>query len=272
MKNPALWQQLDAFTVDEGTVALSFIDRLARENGWSRAYTLRVMDEYKKFLYLGCVLDHPVTPSDEVDQAWHLHLTYTESYWERLCGEVLQRPFHHGPTKGGQAEGVKFVDWYERTKADYETEFGTAPPEDIWPSTEERFRKPERFKRMDLEAHWMVPKPTKKSFITAAIAATCLLNALVLWGCSGQFIPSKDYAYAEVLGIWEVEGFWAKVLILGNLPLIGFMLFGLYRLVTYFEGKGGGRGSGCSGGAGCGADGGGSGCGGGGCGGGCGGG
>jgi len=58
---------------------LPFEARLARENGWCRAYTQRVIVEYKRFVYLAMTAGHVVTPSEEVDHAWHMHLTYTRS-------------------------------------------------------------------------------------------------------------------------------------------------------------------------------------------------
>ena len=93
--------------------------------------------EYKKFVFLAATSPRPVTPSDAVDQAWHLHLLYTESYWSELCGAVLGRPLHHGPTRGGDAEQRKFGDWYAATLERYEHAFGAPPPRDIWPLPEE---------------------------------------------------------------------------------------------------------------------------------------
>ena len=104
--NP-LWLSLSTYEVGPADAALSFTQRLARENGWSAAYAARVFEEYRRFLYLAVTAPHPVTPSDAVDQAWHLHLTYTRDYWDRLCHEVLRRPLHHGPTKGGREEGAR---------------------------------------------------------------------------------------------------------------------------------------------------------------------
>jgi len=49
-----------------------------------------------------------VTPSDTVDQAWHLHLIYTGHYWEELCGKVLGLQLHHEPSAGGAVEGGKY--------------------------------------------------------------------------------------------------------------------------------------------------------------------
>jgi hypothetical protein len=98
-----------------------------------------VVEEYRRFVYLAMAAGHPVTPSVDVDHAWHLHLTYTRSYWEEMCGRVLGRPLHHDPTRGGLAEGAKFTDWYARTLRSYQEAFGSAPPADIWPSPAERF-------------------------------------------------------------------------------------------------------------------------------------
>lgn len=138
-----LWSRLEAFHVGPTDAALPFESRLARENGWTREYADRVMREYRRFLLLTQIAGHAVTPSEQVDAAWHLHMCYTRSYWDDLCGRVLGKPLHHDPTEGGDAEQTKFVDWYERTLASYERVFGEKPPRDIWPETSKRFNQPE---------------------------------------------------------------------------------------------------------------------------------
>lgn len=104
---------------------------MARENGWSIEYSKRVIDEYKKFLYLSIVEKCSLTPSDEVDQAWHLHMIYTQSYWHDLCKNILGTNFHHGPTKGGESEKVKYNDQYNKTLRLYAENFGHDAPSDI---------------------------------------------------------------------------------------------------------------------------------------------
>jgi hypothetical protein len=153
-----LWQAINGFQLDEPGVALGFSDRLARENGWPLQYALRCVQEYKKFMFLICIATHPLTPSDEVDQVWHLHLIYTQSYWKDFCGGVLGREIHHGPTKGGHTEQHKFTDWYALTQALYSTVFGGAPPADIWPPGHIRFGRT-RFKRVSIDENWIIPKP-----------------------------------------------------------------------------------------------------------------
>ncbi|GAA4338966.1 hypothetical protein GCM10023149_49350 [Mucilaginibacter gynuensis] len=96
----SLWQKIQSFQLDQPDADFSFSARLARENGWTAAYTHRVINEYKKFIFLCCVSEQGVTPSDPVDQAWHLHLTVTRSYWIDLCRDTLGSEIHHNPTKG----------------------------------------------------------------------------------------------------------------------------------------------------------------------------
>ena len=153
-----LWLQIKHFELDDPNASLSFSDRLARENGWTVEYSLRAIEEYKKFMMLICTSTHPLTPSDQVDQVWHLHLLYTESYWIDFCQNSLKRQIHHGPTKGGQKENTKFTDWYQKTKNLYQDIFKTTPPPDIWPSSEIRFKKT-NFQRIDIENTWIITKP-----------------------------------------------------------------------------------------------------------------
>ena len=87
--------------LDDPNSTLNFTARLQREQyGWSRNYAKRVAEEYKRFLILAALSEHPVTPSDQVDQAWHLHIVYTRSYHE-WCDALFGTYLHHGPTKGG---------------------------------------------------------------------------------------------------------------------------------------------------------------------------
>jgi hypothetical protein len=106
-RTKTLWDKLEEFQLDDFDSTFTFTDRLCRENGWKYEYAVRVINEYKKFIFLICISDHPLTPSDQVDQVWHLHLLYTRSYWTDFCKNTLGREIHHGPTKGGKNEKEK---------------------------------------------------------------------------------------------------------------------------------------------------------------------
>jgi hypothetical protein len=172
-----LCRMILGFEIDEGVPELSFRDRLARENGWTRGYAQRVIDEYLRFVYLAMASGHVVTPSDQVDQAWHLHLTYTHSYWDRLCGKMLKRPLHHGPTRGGTAESAKYDDQYARTIKSYTKLFGHSPPPDIWPPARIRFGSDLSHVRVNTSRHWVIPKPQASRLLTVStvFCGLCLM-------------------------------------------------------------------------------------------------
>lgn len=153
------WRRIEAYVLDDPGASLPFSHRLARENGWSLYYAGRVIAEYRKFCFLAIAAGHGVTPSDEVDQAWHLHLLYTRDYWDRFCPEALGQPLHHGPTRGGAADGERFREWYERTMESYRRAFGRDPPADIWPAAEERFANAPHMQRIDRSAFWLIRRP-----------------------------------------------------------------------------------------------------------------
>ena len=175
-----LYQEIEGFCVDGSDrcqPSLPFISRLARENGWTEIYAARVVEEYRRFLLLAATSGHPVTPSDQVDQAWHLHLLYTRS-WSRFCTEVLARPLHHEPTRGGPEEKAKFKVWYERTLASYQRFFGN-PPADIWPDSSVRFGQDLHYQRVNTKRFFIVPKVwgTRAALACLAAIATMLLAA-----------------------------------------------------------------------------------------------
>ncbi|MCZ2344047.1 MAG: TIGR04222 domain-containing membrane protein [Bacteroidales bacterium] len=181
------WQPIAAFELDDvDQPALPFAARLARENGWTRRYAERVIQEYKRFAFLA-VTAGPVCPSEDVDQAWHLHLTYTRSYWKRFCGEVLGAPLHHEPTKGGPAESDKHRRMYERTLQVYQQAFGEQPPNDIWPAIAERFAPASRFVRVDRDRNWVIPKRFIQRIATGVGVAFLVLVGIL--GCAGGMNP-----------------------------------------------------------------------------------
>lgn len=185
----AIWLRLQAWSPDLPGAAFPFTARLAAENGWSAAHTLRVVQEYRRFALLAVISPQTMTPSDAVDQAWHLHLTCTRAYWEDFCPRVLGAPLHHEPTRGGPSEDAHYRQTYEATLRRYREVFGMAPPEDLWPDPEQRFAVRQR--RVDLRRHWILPHPmtlAARATATGRPAVTVVVVAsLVVAGCAGVF-------------------------------------------------------------------------------------
>src|ERR1700722_6006350 len=187
-EHTGLWKRIQEFEIDgPAPPALSFATRLARENGWSRRYAMRIVDEYKRYMLLAAVSAEPVCPSEDVDAAWHMHLTYTRSYWKRFCGDVLGTPIHHDPTRGGPAEAGKHLMMYERTLATYRLTFGEEPPADIWPPAEQRFDEDLKHRVVTLANNWINPTAPIKRVLAITVAGVTV--APLIPGCNGNLNP-----------------------------------------------------------------------------------
>jgi hypothetical protein len=58
--NTPLWNEILEFKIGSDDDALTFVDRLCRENNWGRAFAERCVGEYKKFVYLAMVSEQAV--------------------------------------------------------------------------------------------------------------------------------------------------------------------------------------------------------------------
>jgi hypothetical protein len=195
-----LWDKIKAFPLDDPNIEFSFSDRLARDNGWTKSFALEVVEEYRKFLFLCCIADTGVTPSDPVDQAWHLHLTYTKSYWIDLCMHTLGKDIHHHPTKGGRKEGEKFKGYYDTTHHRYKELFGAEPPKHIWQNSHTRFTDI-HFQRINTRQYWLIRKPVLQGRHTL-IAAAVVLFALLFIQASFDTASYIFIGFLVLLGIW----------------------------------------------------------------------
>ena len=129
---PQLMDALRATFEGSDTYTQAFADKLARKLHWNRAFAMRAIGEYKKFLYLGLVADFPVTPPRVIDQVWHEHLLFSRGYRE-FCDQVLGREFDHHPELIPVDEQTeRFKAQYDATLALYQTEFDSEPPAAFW--------------------------------------------------------------------------------------------------------------------------------------------
>src|SRR5688500_9612222 len=106
-----LWNKILHFQLDDPTASVKFSDRLAAEKAWTPEFTSRAIPEYKKFIFLCCISPSGASPSQVVDEVWHLHLTYTQNYWKDFCADTLGKEIHHHPSRGGTDENVRHQKW-----------------------------------------------------------------------------------------------------------------------------------------------------------------
>jgi hypothetical protein len=108
----------------------SFEDCLRKKGDWTDESARRITEGYRRFLYLKALSGEPITPSQAIDMAWHLHLSFPADY-AALC-KALGRDVPHltGLSPDEQAQA------YDRGLALYAAEFDRAPHVDLWPSRE----------------------------------------------------------------------------------------------------------------------------------------
>ncbi len=219
--NLTLLDKLNKFSLDNPEASFSFSDRLCRENGWNKTFANKVIDEYKKFILLSKITGKSLTPSDEVDQAWHLHLVYSRSYWVDMCENLLDGfKLHHGPTKGGVAEATKYNEQYQYTLDIYKEILGYEAPSDVWPSLENRFS-PVEFKRIDVKQNIVLSKHKVKEYGLTYLAP--------IFGFITMFLLMSNTTTGEAKNDWGLV-YW----IIGLVVVI-FIIRGIYRYINRDE-------------------------------------
>lgn len=240
LQNDSLWNRLQSFSLDTPNVDFLFSKKLAKEENWTLDFTAKAIEEYKKFVYLCCTLPNGASPSEIVDKVWHMHLIYTQNYWEEFCPNILKRKLHHHPSKGGFEEKNKHTNWFSDTLNGYRQVFQEEAPEDIWKNKNIK-QKSKRF--------WL-----KNIKIFSLIFIVLILNS-----CSDN-VGSALLTVILIGGVlFFIFGILGSIFDDNNVPDLKNK-----KQNDDSGGSCGGGGSGCSGGSGCGG-----GCGG--CGGGCGG-
>ena len=174
-----IWVALDNYSIGPADAALPFAARLARENSWTEAKAERVIVEYKRFCFLAATAEAEMTPSDAVDQAWHLHLAYSRDYWERFCPNVLGRPLHHGPTAGRSDDRHRYFEQYAQTLKRYQEVFGAPAPADLWPAAAQRLIEDPRARRLHPRDGYFITRP--QAALALLLAAALSIVHIIFW-------------------------------------------------------------------------------------------
>lgn len=167
----------DAQRIFESLLAMEispdFSGRIAKKSGWNNATVRAVIFEYRCFLLLSAISDHPVTPPEAVDLIWHEHILYTRHYQEVLPG-IIGKRLHHDP--GGEDDHETHRRQYQRTWRLYRRIFGTEPTDLVWPRPRARvtdiFRRREPAEHTeDLSAFWLIAMSDSPAYATTSAAA-----------------------------------------------------------------------------------------------------
>lgn len=120
----AAWEKIEKYQMPFSEEYLQY------KHGWSLEFCSAALNEYRRFIFLALVSDAEITPSEPIDEVWHLHILHTRAYeaFGKLCGRFI----HHGP--GLPTERVRWSRQYGVTFDLYRSIFNCEPPTDFWPS------------------------------------------------------------------------------------------------------------------------------------------
>jgi uncharacterized protein (TIGR04222 family) len=198
LANKALLEAIYCLNLSDETEPDAFAWRLAALNCWTAGRSARVVQEYRRFIYLSQVSTSPVSPSDAVDQAWHLHLLQTRNYWDGLCRDVLGKALHHTPSTGDPEPLQSDLNQYAATLVLYEKTFSEKPPIDIWPDPSVRFSCAND--RVSISAAKL--PMTNRNWIahSTAFGAVCVVIACTLTGSLFNTLPILALSGAVFFG------------------------------------------------------------------------
>lgn len=171
-----LWQRILSFPFDAPDARLPFSRRLARENKWDYNFGLKAIEEYRKFIFLCCISPRGASPSKVIDEVWHLHLIYTQSYWEEFCEKTLNRNIHHHPSAGGPQERDKHENWRADTFDLYRNTFHAEPPPEFWNDK----HSPTNFLLRFLKRIFLLPLLLPFLFLTACNESSTMFTPIII--------------------------------------------------------------------------------------------
>lgn len=76
----------------------SIAKKLVKQYNWRHEHVIAVIKMYKNFLFLNVKYGkkYNLTPSEEIDEIWHLHILDTKNY-RRDCEMIFGKYFDHNP-------------------------------------------------------------------------------------------------------------------------------------------------------------------------------
>lgn len=124
-----LWLKLNMMNVQGLQAFAPLMQAMQQQMGVQAGMAGRIVEEYRKFLFLAMRAGHQVIPPGVINDVWMMHMQNTQNYWEQLGQMIAEKPLAGGVDARAMGE---MGDAWAATLKSYETIFGTKPPMDIW--------------------------------------------------------------------------------------------------------------------------------------------
>ncbi len=179
MRDIELWDKLAAYEFPMADGTLFLFSFLAKTTTLTSEQVVRVMTEYRRFLYLAATSGEVVAPSRLVDEIWHRHMQDSRAYLNGLCEGVFGKVIHHSPGRAAQSADPA----YRRTLDLYVDEFNCVPDNKIWPTPEQMQS------RHDLNIKWGIATLLALISLPLIFSKTMLLVPMamvIVWFANDQ--------------------------------------------------------------------------------------
>lgn len=127
-----LWLKLNMMNAQGLQAFAPLMDMMQKQMGQNAEMAQRVIEEYRKFLFLAMRAGHQVIPPGPINDVWMMHLQNAQNYWENLGQMITERPT--AAQGAGTQNFASMADAWKATLESYEKIFGMKPPMDIWGS------------------------------------------------------------------------------------------------------------------------------------------
>lgn len=124
-----LWLKLNMMNAEGMQAFAPTMKMIEQQMGTSAEMGQRVVEEYRKFLFLAMRAGHQVIPPGVINDVWMTYMQNAQNYWENLGKMITERPLAGGMDAKTMGEAG---DAWAATLKSYEAIFGTKPPADIW--------------------------------------------------------------------------------------------------------------------------------------------
>ena len=89
-----LWLKLAGMNLQGAQAMAPYLQMMQKQMGWSTDMAAKVIEEYRKFLFLAMRAGHQVIPPGAVNDVWMTHMQNAQSFWEQF-GQVLNLSLIH---------------------------------------------------------------------------------------------------------------------------------------------------------------------------------
>ena len=87
-----LWLKLNLMNAEGVAAFAPMLRAMQTQMGQNAEMAQRVIEEYRKFLFLAMRAGHQVIPPGIVNDVWMMHLQSAQNYWETLGQMIGERP------------------------------------------------------------------------------------------------------------------------------------------------------------------------------------